>query len=93
VPVVVAGDINDSPGSPAWQALAQRQGAQRPLDDAAQLSGMAQCGGYSLAAIGPVTVGFLHDATGSWRGPLILLLAGVAFMAVIGSGAARDRYV
>ena len=31
-----------------------------------QVSGMAQCAGYLLAALGPVGVGVLHDVTGSW---------------------------
>lgn len=31
-----------------------------------QVSGMAQSVGYILAAIGPVSVGALHDLTGSW---------------------------
>lgn len=31
-----------------------------------QVSGMAQCAGYLLAALGPVGVGILHDVTGSW---------------------------
>ncbi|WP_449282233.1 MFS transporter [Leucobacter sp.] len=41
---------------------------------AAALSGMAQCVGYLLAAAGPVAVGALHDATGSWAPALIVLL-------------------
>jgi CP family cyanate transporter-like MFS transporter len=31
-----------------------------------QVSGMSQSTGYVLAAVGPVTIGALHDATGSW---------------------------
>lgn len=31
-----------------------------------QVSGMAQSTGYVLAAVGPVAIGALHDATGSW---------------------------
>lgn len=33
---------------------------------AAQLSGMAQGVGYTLAAFGPLAVGLLHDAMGRW---------------------------
>ncbi|MCI1001784.1 CynX/NimT family MFS transporter [Ochrobactrum sp. C6C9] len=33
---------------------------------AAHLSGMAQCVGYILAAIGPLVVGMIHSATGSF---------------------------
>jgi MFS transporter, CP family, cyanate transporter len=32
----------------------------------AQVSGMAQCVGYLLAAAGPVAIGALYDLTGSW---------------------------
>jgi CP family cyanate transporter-like MFS transporter len=31
-----------------------------------QVSGMAQSAGYVFAAVGPVAIGALHDATGSW---------------------------
>lgn len=31
-----------------------------------QVSGMAQCAGYILAATGPVAFGALHDVSGSW---------------------------
>ncbi|WP_068672214.1 MFS transporter [Oceanobacillus sp. Castelsardo] len=42
--------------------------------DASELSGMAQSFGYSLAALGPVLFGGLHDFTGSWTAPLLMLL-------------------
>jgi MFS transporter, CP family, cyanate transporter len=41
---------------------------------AAALSGMAQSVGYTLAAVGPVAVGALHDATGGWTTPLAVLI-------------------
>ena len=41
---------------------------------AAALSGMAQSVGYLLAASGPVLCGVLHDATGGWRLPLLILV-------------------
>src|SRR5699024_11148294 len=37
--------------------------------EAAELSGMAQSFGYLLAAVGPVLVGTLHDASGGWTMP------------------------
>lgn len=40
---------------------------------AAALSGMAQSVGYALAAVGPLAVGALHDATGGWTVPQILV--------------------
>ncbi|MFJ8045865.1 MFS transporter [Kitasatospora sp. NPDC096147] len=42
---------------------------------AARLSALAQSAGYGLAALGPLTVGLLHGATGGWTVPLLLLLA------------------
>ena len=49
---------------------------------AAHLSGMAQCVGYLLAAIGPLVVGMIRSATGSfaWCAVLFVLLgAGAAY--------------
>jgi CP family cyanate transporter-like MFS transporter len=60
---------------------------------AAELAGMAQAIGYCIAALGPFLVGALHDATGSWRVPLLFLLALGAPMLLAGWGAARDRLV
>jgi len=51
------------------------------------LSGMAQAVGYTMAAIVPIFIGFIHDATGSWTPPLVLMMAlallqmGMGFMA------------
>jgi len=58
---------------------------------AAQLSSMAQSVGYAMAATGPVIMGALHGATGSWTAPLIFLLALLLPELVVGLGAARDR--
>lgn len=44
-------------------------------DTAARLSGMAQSGGYLIAATGPLIMGLLHAATASWTAPLLFLLA------------------
>ncbi|MFA1546417.1 CynX/NimT family MFS transporter [Actinomadura chokoriensis] len=60
---------------------------------AAGLSGMAQTGGYLLAAAGPLAVGVLHDATGGWDVPLVLLLVLVAPEVVFGLLAARPGLV
>ena len=60
---------------------------------AASLSGLAQSIGYVLAAVGPVAVGALHDATGSWSPALVSLV--VIDVILIGAGylAGRDRTV
>jgi MFS transporter, CP family, cyanate transporter len=60
---------------------------------AAQLSGMAQTVGYVLAAAGPFAVGALHDVTGGWTVPLLLLLALLAIQGTAGVLAGRDRLV
>jgi MFS transporter, CP family, cyanate transporter len=60
---------------------------------AAQLSGMAQSVGYVLAAAGPFAVGALHDVTGGWTGPLLLLLGLLVVQGTAGVLAGRDRLV
>ncbi|MFD1673732.1 CynX/NimT family MFS transporter [Alicyclobacillus fodiniaquatilis] len=60
---------------------------------AADLSGMAQSIGYLLAAVGPVLVGFVFDATNSWTVPLIILLVCVVLTILAGLGAGRNAYV
>ena len=56
---------------------------------ASQLSGMSQLVGYFIAACGPVGVGALHQLTGGWTLPLVLLLACCALALAAGLGAAR----
>lgn len=58
-----------------------------------ELSGMAQGVGYVLAAAGPLALGAIHDATGSWTAPIITLLVLLVPLAAAGVGAARDRHV
>ncbi|MYT31535.1 MULTISPECIES: MFS transporter [unclassified Streptomyces] len=60
---------------------------------AAQLSSMAQCFGYILAATGPAVLGAVHDASGSWAGPLVVLLVLLVPQVAVGLGAARPRHV
>lgn len=60
---------------------------------AASLSGMAQSLGYALAAAGPIVIGLLHDATGSWRVPLLIMLGLLAVQLVTGALAGRDRRI
>jgi CP family cyanate transporter-like MFS transporter len=60
---------------------------------ASQLSGMAQSIGYILASVGPFLVGVVHDATGSWTIPLLLLLVLFVPQGVVGVLAGRDLLV
>lgn len=59
----------------------------------AALSGMAQSVGYLLAATGPLGIGMLHDATGTWASSLMVLLAVVVLQVVFGVLASRARYL
>ncbi|CCH86121.1 Major facilitator superfamily, general substrate transporter [Modestobacter italicus] len=63
----------------------------RDHHQAAALSGMAQSVGYALAAAGPILLGALHDATGSWTAPLVVLLGVLVVQAVAGVQAGRAR--
>ena len=60
---------------------------------AAALSGMAQCIGYSLAAAGPPLVGLAHDTTGGWNVALGLCVVAALLMAVFGSLAGRGTTI
>jgi CP family cyanate transporter-like MFS transporter len=60
---------------------------------AAALSGMAQSIGYLLASLGPVLVGVLHDATGSWTIALMVVVIGIVGMFFSGILAGRPRFV
>ena len=58
---------------------------------AASLSSLAQAVGYLLASVGPLEVGLLHSATGSWTAPVLVLFALSGVMLVAGLLAARPR--
>jgi CP family cyanate transporter-like MFS transporter len=58
---------------------------------AASLSSLAQAVGYLLASAGPLEVGLLHSATGSWTVPVTVLFVLCAVMLVAGLLAARPR--
>lgn len=65
----------------------------RNAQQAAALSGMAQCIGYLLAATGPMAMGALHDALGGWQIPLGLCAALALVGALMGLLAGRDRQI
>jgi CP family cyanate transporter-like MFS transporter len=58
---------------------------------AASLSSLAQAVGYLLASAGPLEVGLLHSATGSWTLPVTVLFVLCGVMFVAGLLAARPR--
>ena len=55
-----------------------------------ELSGMAQSAGFLIAAVGPVLIGAIHDASGAWSAPVFALLAATAVFGVFGWFASRD---
>ncbi|WP_051218465.1 CynX/NimT family MFS transporter [Nocardioides insulae] len=57
------------------------------------LSTLAQGVGYLIAALGPVTVGALHTATGSWTLPIVGLGVLLVAQLVAGVAASKDRHV
>lgn len=57
----------------------------------AALSGFSQGVGYTVACLGPVLFGVLHEMTGSWLAPFALLGAAVLAMVVGGFAACRPR--
>jgi len=58
---------------------------------AASLSSLAQAMGYLLASAGPLELGLLHSATGSWNLPVAVLFVLNGVLLVAGLLAARDR--
>ncbi|MFC4829684.1 MFS transporter [Agromyces aurantiacus] len=59
---------------------------------AVALSGFVQSAGYLVVALGPLAVGLLHEWTGGWTVPLLLLLASAVPAAVAGLVVARPRF-
>jgi cyanate transporter len=56
---------------------------------AVRLSGMSQSVGYVIAALGPLGVGGVHDLTGGWTVPTVVLLAVTCLMTLPGLAAGR----
>jgi CP family cyanate transporter-like MFS transporter len=57
----------------------------------AALSTFSQSIGYLLAAVVPLTFGVLHEATGSWTGPLLIVVVATVLQAVVGLYVASSR--
>jgi len=60
---------------------------------AASLSAFAQGIGYLIASAGPLTIGLLHDATGGWTVPGLVLLVVAGLQLITGWLAGRARTV
>ncbi|UOQ49186.1 MFS transporter [Gracilibacillus caseinilyticus] len=60
---------------------------------AAELSGMAQSFGYTLASIGPILIGLLFDMTNSWKPSILTILVMTVALIIFGLGASRNKFV
>lgn len=65
---------------------------RNPLQ-ATQLSGMAQCLGYLMAAAGLLMTGWMRDLSGDWSSVLLLAVTACALMACLGFLSGRNRYI
>ncbi|MFA9443807.1 CynX/NimT family MFS transporter [Egicoccus sp. AB-alg6-2] len=65
----------------------------RGPEGTASLSALSQGVGYLIAASGPVAIGLLHDATGSWTPPLLVLVGLQVPQVVLGLVVARPGNV
>jgi CP family cyanate transporter-like MFS transporter len=65
----------------------------RDASHTAQVSTMAQGFGYLLASLGPVAIGAIRAASGSWTVPLAVLIALLVPQLVAGVLASRERQV
>lgn len=65
----------------------------RTPEGTATLSSVTQSVGYLIAALGPFSLGLLHDATGGWTWPLLLLTGLCVPQLLLGLYASRPAYV
>lgn len=65
----------------------------RTAEDTAQLSGMVQGLGYLLAGVGPFLFGLLHEVSGGWTVPWLMVMVVYVVQIVLGALAGRPRYV
>ena len=65
----------------------------RTAEGTVALSAFTQSFGYVLAALGPLLVGVLYEATGGWTAPMGVLVVALAIQTVAGLIIARPRYV
>jgi MFS transporter, CP family, cyanate transporter len=64
----------------------------RTPETTAALSTFVQSWGYLISAVGPLLVGVLLGATGSYVPMFVLVLAGVVVLAITGWFMTRERY-
>lgn len=81
------------PGSSISLALLFMVLRSRSAAQTGQVSGMSQFVGYVVAALGPIAVGAIHDATHSWTWAFSVLAVGLALQAASTTIAARDTHM
>ncbi len=57
------------------------------------LSGLTQSVGYIFSGVGPLLVGIIHEVTGGWSVPLLLMAASAVLLLLGGLAVARPGYV
>ncbi|SCE83594.1 MFS transporter, CP family, cyanate transporter [Micromonospora mirobrigensis] len=65
----------------------------RTAEGTVALSAFAQSTGYVIAALGPLLVGVLYEATGGWVAPIGFLLGALAVQTAAGMVIARPRFI
>ncbi|ONI83124.1 MFS transporter [Actinosynnema sp. ALI-1.44] len=75
----------------ALAAIPMRAGSDVDLTTA--LSALVQGAGYLIAGVGALVCGLLHSSTGTWRGPLVLVLGLLCGQIVAGARALRPVLV
>ena len=65
----------------------------RTPEGTAALSAFTQSTGYLVAAIGPFLIGVVHDSSGGWNLPLLILLLLALPLFALAAYVARPRYV
>ncbi|GAB3159985.1 CynX/NimT family MFS transporter [Micromonospora sonneratiae] len=65
----------------------------RTTEGTVALSAFAQSIGYVIAALGPLLVGVIYEATGGWRLPIGFLVLALAVQTFAGLAIARPRFV
>ncbi|WP_102193933.1 MFS transporter [Microbacterium aurantiacum] len=65
----------------------------RTPESAVALSGFVQSIGYSIAAVFPLLIGLLHEVTGGWQVPLIVVAAVIVIAMPAGYVAGRRRTI
>ena len=61
--------------------------------EASAISGFAQCGGYVLAAVGPVLMGRLFDISGSWVGGMVFWFVILIAMTIFSWFSTEKAYI